>query len=400
MSLPRPFHRCLIGLFAAGCAALLTSGAAHGQPFEVLQGEQPKKAGRGVNMANGIIDSKEQFQAYYKWFLARFTHPEHLKNLPQLREELKKEFWLLYKGGQGDAYPALRQMVLQFCNVVGRSPKFHPASRVNAVLVLGDLNEQELGIGRPSPPLRAALPGLLARVEEIGDSPADQAVAAAALNGILRHAQHGMRNEDRLATLRAMTALADAAPTTGQDASAQNWLRRRAVEVLGVLGLPGDAPNRAGVVEVLAKILTDRSGDLMLRSAAARSLGQIDLRPALPVDYSQLAHGLAQLAVDLIEKAPSPRELCYGLFSVRSGALGQGTAASGAKRGILVAADDAHQPYVKECEAKLQPLLALLTEQVKADSLQKDAEAHVAELQSWLLDHPPKTAALTARAGQ
>ena len=129
-----------------------------------------------------------------------------------------------------------------------------------------------------------ALKVLLAAVEN-GKLP--DAVRAAAMVGILRHAEAGIRDEDaRRSLTAAMLRLTAEDPPTGPAAPGREWILAQAVETLGLLGSVGEDD---AVYKAMLKTVDDGKLRLCTRSIAAESLGQLNYAGAAGIDPSEAA---------------------------------------------------------------------------------------------------------------
>ncbi len=190
-----------------------------------------------------------------------------------------------------------------------------PHARYMCMLALGDLNAEEptlVGAGTVKP-MPEALPELH-KVIEAEDALA--AVKVAALVGILRHAKAGIDDKARekklvvdLATLVKQTT-----PPEGETVDGQQWMRRQAIEILGVLKQAG--PNNEAI-EPLVTALLDKTEPINLRLDAARALGQIKV-PANALGEDVTAQ-LGELTLELLRNEPNRRALRMNLLSLQMG---------------------------------------------------------------------------------
>ena len=114
---------------------------------------------------------------------------------------------------------------------------YHPAARINALLVLSRMDSRPADNSSRTPPipLANARPILLAQYQK-EDNP--DGVRAAALQGLHRHVMYGFRaiSDADKATLRtAMDELLQAEPPAGRSAEAHAYLQRFAVDILEML---------------------------------------------------------------------------------------------------------------------------------------------------------------------
>lgn len=269
----------------------------------VLSGEQPLQP----NLA--------QFDGYYLQFM-----------LPQMTWtksiESPDNFNFLYRGRQtflndlrraappvhehmlGMAFDKLKEVV---------SGNFHPAARVNAMLIIAELNQRELvRTGTVTPP-DPYLPALTFMVDAIADKDQLDGVRVVAMLGTLRHVQWDTRvreiqrqgakqtqaakiddalrdriNQLALATINAAT------PPAGRSVEGHAWLQRRAIDILGALGTIGTNVNAASTIE---NMVSDAKAPISLRCGAAEALGLINLPPETRLNPTETAGKLGELAV-------------------------------------------------------------------------------------------------------
>lgn len=242
--------------------------------------------------AGKFNDDKQQndFDTYYKNFsLPRWTQ---LSALADLKNSPRKELLnSLRQAKKGQVHDHLNDLVLEYMNKLANSDKYHPAVRYNAMLAIGDLNADDTGTSPP--PLESALPVLLATVN---DPKQIDPVKIAALIGVNRHVTVGVVNpqiqNQILGALLKIVAGADAADSSDPG---RNWMRKQAVEILGLLGNVG-VNNQ--VVQVLSAIIGDTKASFSMRSTAAESLGKLKFAGAGGLNPLDLAKPLGQLMLD------------------------------------------------------------------------------------------------------
>lgn len=242
-------------------------------------------------------DQQATVQEYYEKFaLARWTVKEKFSELASFREELRRDFWNV-KGTPAHGF--LQQVALNFLSKVATNADgtYHPAARYNALLAIAELNAAEApSASQPPTPLPQAVPMLADALEDAGGI---DALKAAALIGLRRHAALGIQDQ-QIVTDRLLPALLQIAttkaPPSGRSPEGHLWMRARAIEVLGLLRLPGD---QRQVLDALVAIAGEEGAPLLPRCAAARAVGMIDYSQASGVSAAQMAAALGQLAVDV-----------------------------------------------------------------------------------------------------
>lgn len=160
---------------------------------------------------------------------------------------------------------------------------YAPGTRVNATLLLGELNDVDAKSPTPATPHRAALKYLLDLLDNQAISPE---VKGAALVGILRHVEldaiaaagQKMPPADMDAVVTKMIALAstkDAPPEIAKPVF--TFMQRRAATILGAYGQPG-ADGK--VYNALIAIVGNDAAPLWVRCDAAMSLGRLNYTDA------------------------------------------------------------------------------------------------------------------------
>jgi hypothetical protein len=262
--------------------------------------EEPSGQIRGQvfrDIRSGSIGNEKQFDDYWKWLLSQFTWPEKRGELHNLRTELKRP---LIQSRSGVPHDRITNLAFNFLSRIADNEQYHPAVRFNAVLVLGDLNTDEGRISSKEDPvpLAEALPKLMSLLDlNRPVNPVNDAERVAALVGITRHVRYGSTNEQ---LQDAMLDILTRERLEQRSEEADQWLRRRAANILGLLGSPGSPSDPDKVVEVLATLLSQEQASLAERCAMADALGGLDFgRVGGDLDYAQLAKQLGLLAADV-----------------------------------------------------------------------------------------------------
>ena len=175
---------------------------------------------------------------------------------------------------------------------------YHPATRFNAMLTLGELNEEKPGFGDDPKPLASALPLLLSAAtnDNLPDS-----VRLAAMLGLVRHGKYGAKDQDsrnKISNLMLTTATTRIAPQ-GRTKDGHAWFRRLAIDMLGRFGTPGQ---NGVVAKALANIVAESEAPLSVRCEAAKALGWLALNPNSGVDPGTVARALDDLFVDVCKE--------------------------------------------------------------------------------------------------
>jgi HEAT repeat protein len=266
---------------------------------EVFNGDERTSAffpGKVTVLKRGTFDNPAEEQEfvdhYTKDFFPRWTLPEFWGRQPfrppptpstdfirDLCRDLKYAAEAATRLGTRQVYDRLNAITLENMLRLAKSKdkNYHPATRLNATLMIGELNVPE------------AIPALLGLAQDAKQS---ELVRVAAMVGLIRHANPDIHrgNPDAVgisepatvqlsdpATIQAVTAamvaIAEKPAPDPEKADGANWLRAQAAEVLGLLGLPG---NNGSVVKALVAMLHDAQLPLAQRCRAAYALGQLN----------------------------------------------------------------------------------------------------------------------------
>lgn len=186
------------------------------------------------------------------------------------------------------------KLLVEFMVKVARDEKKEPIVRVNAALLVGELNDES----RKRPWTGAAAP-LVALVADPAISPE---VRIAAASGLQRHATAAAAaGPQPLAEFAAQVAPALAAllaPPADLDRAAADWMATRGLGIVRTLGKAVPAPAAAAAARLLDEPV--RPVDVRIRSAAAAGAIQMkDVEPAKVVRFAEAA-ALNLLKVELL----------------------------------------------------------------------------------------------------
>lgn len=282
------------------------------------------------------------------------TSPEELEQLPKRRFDLFKLYILQIK--QTDNHQKVIDLTFNMMQQIVME-EFHPVVRYNAMLIIGELNEQEVvrvgGTPSPQEPYAATLPFIIERIE---DAKTTDAVRVAALVGLVRHLEwEPFRSPSkplpapvRTSMINALTKLAEMKTPPGKRTTeGQIWMRRRAVECLGLAGAVTSTPQIIAPVE---KILKDNAEPLQLRCIAAKALGEMNIPAGQKMDAADLTRTLGQLAtlaiksefdrLETIDKTADEHNAVYATLGAGGaaggypGAVGPGMGGPGVRQPI------------------------------------------------------------------
>ncbi len=257
-------------------------------------------------LRNGTIppDQEQTFrQYYYGYALARWTYVDRQHEVAGYRRELRNELTMSYKAGRtNQAHEQLTALVLSFMqNVVRMDLNFSPAARSNAILIIGDLNQEEAATGGQAPlPLAEAMPFL---VSVFQDPAQTDEVKIGALNGICRHimalkSRNSLQaiSPEAISTLVALAQMREPERVRSEEGHA--WMRTLAVEALAEWG---GASNPAALAKIFLDIVAETESPLFLRYAAAEGLGKVAYQGNVSVEMNAYLHTLGMLAVSVCD---------------------------------------------------------------------------------------------------
>ncbi len=249
--------------------------------------------------------NKRKFDAYFnKYIFARMTDPSLAGQYAAMRRKFFRDSIVR---ARPDVHAYIVGLTLRYMTSVAQSKRllFSPASRYNAMLIIGLLNEQEAtGIGSKRQPPKPYLSALDTMLKEFRNPQQIDEVRVACLVGIHRHALldaalamsgQGRLSRDRTRDLLTeMQGLAAAAtPPPGRTLEGHNWMRRRAIDVIGALGMVNSAGETA---QMLDRIVTDAKAPISLRCTAALAIGRLKFTAAEGYDAAKAAKQIGQIA--------------------------------------------------------------------------------------------------------
>ena len=342
--------------------------AAGGKYFEFSVDDSlatlPAGVARALKAGTFAPDQQKVFTDYFNGYaLPRWSREADIAMLPRYRDrELRRQLW---QAGAGPVHDHLVSLVFQQMRaMVNHEPQqCHPATRYNAMLMIGYLNATEAPrSGQPPVPHPDALPDLLKAVAPGANDPRLPAeVRSAALTGLIRHARIGIPADQRAAVSGAMLPLVRAATVPGPEGEGQAWMRGQAAEVLGWLRSVGQA---GAVASALTGMVADAGLPFSARCKAAEALGKLNYTGA-QTDIKAMTTALGQLALDACnaEKAAADNAADDGKGPYRRRLLQSVNAA-------LAGVDGLARPGSPPAKLKgLQTVLKEMQEAVSAKSL-------------------------------
>ncbi len=280
-------------------------------------------AGRFANDAERELAG----QFYTTYAMARWSLHENRAKLPEFRKELGNHLRTCGIGERpSQVHEYLNLTVLKYMADLSKGD-YHPAVRVNAMLMIGELNAGEPATTSVLPvPLSEAVPVLTSAIEA-----KDQidVVKIAAMVGLQRHCALGAIKSDqaKAAVLKAILGLLNTRRPAGRTAAGDGWMRAQAAGILGMLKTTGKG-NVA--VTSLGKLVADRTLPLSTRCAAAEAVGKLNYHGAGRTNVEPIALALGKLATDACAAemdSISRRRLKGRLYAINLGLTRLGTVA-------------------------------------------------------------------------
>ena len=246
---------------------------------------------------NGAAD--ESIRKSVRYYLHKMTMKEHQGVLHEIREQLLRD---LKKAGvrktkQKDK-EAFREFVMK--EITTRAEELLDNNfnvRLQAVIILSQLNLLEEGRGRDKEPAVAFTPAAEVLLKVIGDKDQPEAVKIHAVKGLKRIVQLGRPNDDL------QHRVAESLIKELANVEYCWWYQMRLTEALGAVDLfLHRNSNTPFILDALSKVLVDRKRHWVVRCQAAKSLGRSRFAPlgggaaaVAKVNIGLIAHRIADL---------------------------------------------------------------------------------------------------------
>ncbi|TWU30051.1 hypothetical protein [Bythopirellula polymerisocia] len=339
---------CLLGLIALAVLARYFSGsslyaqeAVEGR-YDTLPAKlSAREASRiypavnqGLRKSAGFGADQQAVDDYLaKYYLPKMTSdlPEDLAELAKNREKFFKNF--IGMASNSNSKQHLVDLGFKFSRYAARG-NMHPAVRYNAVLMLGDLDQQPPTNTTPPVPLATATVELLELVEqaEFNDVPVPESVKLGALIGLERHARYGIdpKQKDRL-TKAMLAILANREPPEDVEKDVHGWVLTLAAQVLA--NQYAQDPTQE-VQDALTSLISDEEMGLDDRCKVAALLKRVDYSKAAGVDSAATVPALGQLSLDVVSSGAKKarkyqKELLGGGGFAQPGGFGGGYGGGG-----------------------------------------------------------------------
>ncbi|MBS0210760.1 MAG: hypothetical protein JSS27_17600 [Planctomycetes bacterium] len=356
----------------------------------------------------GIFTEPQQeieFTKYYTYGVAQMTWVENIGNLPLMRAVLKFRQDLAISGRQAPdmtLHEKLNKLLLDGCWLFSNDPGYHPAVRVNFMLILGMLDQTEPDAGgQNGVPLQAALEKLQAAAADAKLSPE---VRIAALVGIRRHATMNMTAKGRTDTIKLLTS-----DLKCDDAVGTFWMRRTAVEAMGIMAEKkwSDA-NKPEVARAAVSLLNDSEASLFARCEALRTIGCLEKGAFAATNAGQVLLSASKLTVDICKSTEDPEKrfmnspenpqtkpvdvLAAQFYCIHTGLKGVD-----ANSGLFSAANNETKQIVNDLDGKVTKMVEIASNTRKnIDDKLNDLRKEGTDLEQWIKSKVPGGAQVAA----
>jgi hypothetical protein len=246
--------------------------------------------------------ARARFRAYFLQYLyPMMTTEEGLKDAAQQRQNLLRD---LMTSKSPEAHREVVDLSLSALKRIVLDNAYRPAARYNAMYIISSLNDVEpnnVGAIQTLPePMKEALPFIYQQFQK-GDT---DEIKVAALLGLSRHLEWDnykqppstpMQPAAKAAAVKALTELAeDKAAPPGRNPEVHTWMRRRAIEGLGMACL---TKSDAEVAATMERMLKDETEEMSVRLTVAATLGRMSLQAPAKIDAVATARELGYLAL-------------------------------------------------------------------------------------------------------
>jgi hypothetical protein len=273
-----------------------------------------------VLLARGVVRGELDLgsnQAAFKKYMAEYFLPlmtqydeDNLGKLGVRREDLFKDY-VSRANGQVRQY-LIDSLVWPFAQAVAEG-NYHPAARMNAVYIMGRLNDVETGSGGLPVPSAKAFDYLK---NLVANESAKPYLRVGAMVGLVRHAEiEGIKSKGQLNAQ--MTDLANkmiAVLNADFDAAKEPeklWMKRRAVQILGGLRARGEANS---IENALRLAISNKQLDTWTRYDAMVAFRDLAFPDNADVRAAETAKEMAQFVADYLRSEAKHIEMLVGEY--------------------------------------------------------------------------------------
>ena len=247
--------------------------------------------------------SEERFDAFFnEYIFAELApaDPQKLSEIGMARADFRKRYLISRVLKNPAATERLNSLAMETMKAVIEG-NFHPGVKYNALLLIGDLDQQP-GVdgsnGKPPVPLPEASNYLLTMLDA-GNRPDDESVKDALLMstliGLTRHAKYGLTDEQKaVLTSKMLEIVNQQKPPAGRLPDVHVWYRTQAADVLGALGEAGSGNE---VISAVRSLFIEESASNDQRCWAALAISKLQFDPKTEEVASALVFELGDFAV-------------------------------------------------------------------------------------------------------
>ncbi|TWU11476.1 hypothetical protein CA54_02830 [Symmachiella macrocystis] len=282
--------------------AVLPPGASSDEEWIVQFGDGGKRATDNArrdflsvfNRGNfESAEDRENFDKYVQWRLSQFTLRKYLTaNAQQQQIGAMRSKWLRDVDRARKASPTIFQAYVD--TLVRETPKlfkYHMVARLNAAVLLAELNETPEENNKPAVPLLAVTEPLLDFLGQENQLGVVRVPAVRGLARVIRDGQPPEKLRDDIITAF-VNELQNGDPKNDE-------LATTIAEELGRLGIINGSDRTPVVVNALTKALADKKRGYRSRSEAAAALGRLSLDNTINVRL--IAFEIAALAQEMAD---------------------------------------------------------------------------------------------------
>ena len=275
-----------------------------------------RQVGAIISGTSTVADNQKLFDGFFQrivfphfTLLDNIENPDNYNGLYQRRYVFFRDYM---RKATGETRNYLLRITLAKMKDIANG-NYHPAARVNAMLIISELNAVEVVQGTAPVPPRPYLEAFTVMADTLADPQQLDAVKVAAMLGIVRHLKleswpRTRQNDaikkvdqaerDRVNNL-ALAMLNQKQPPAGRTVDGHAWMQRRAIDILAALGTIGTNVNATQAIDAM---VADETALMSLRCSAAEALGYLDLPPETRLDPIVTAKKLGDLAVYICKR--------------------------------------------------------------------------------------------------
>jgi hypothetical protein len=226
-------------------------------------------------LRTGEVTDPVLFENVCYWQVCQLTWFELLGTAPKIGDKLVRDLRTAGKAPNNAAHRRLNEVFLRVLPKIASDDSYHQGTRCNAMLLFGRLNQREPNLATKDigEPQRKVLPILIGSIDEpFQEGPkTNDVVRVAALDGLRRYALYPFANESlRQRLLHSVIAIAETTtPPPGRTAEGNDWLRRRALEILALASQSSETKADEQADATMRNVFLDRKSSLKVRVSAA-----------------------------------------------------------------------------------------------------------------------------------